>query len=69
MTISSNDFFPLLKDKATGQLSVRKILEIPILLYLTWQITNSFEYGLVVQFENKSLYSIPAFNISLVGIS
>lgn len=42
MTTQLNGLFPLLRDKETGRLSIRKILGIPILSYLTWQASSQF---------------------------
>lgn len=42
MPIQLNEFFPLFSDRETGRLSIRKILGIPILSYLTWQANSQF---------------------------
>ncbi len=55
MTTQLNEFFPLLRDKETGRLSIRKILGIPILSYLTWQATSQFiKIDAAVFFDSKT---------------
>lgn len=56
MTTQLNGFFPLLRDKETGRLSIRIILGIPILSYLTWQATSQFiKINEAVFFDSKTI--------------